>query len=121
MISSPLILAGIYTHNREAVYYFSSLMAVMNMVIMTIFACRKDSKTLGKTSIDSEGDKDVATGTTSIELPVVEKKEEKEKVVEENVEEKKNVDNGEIAVTAQVMVVIEQKQEEKNKEDITRE
>ena len=114
MISSPLILAGIYTHNREAVYYFSSLMAVMNMIIMTILACRSDSKTLGKSSDVNEGEGKNSTGSTSIELPIVREMKEEE-------EERKGDENGDNTTNASTAVMIEQVEEEKKEEVIAME
>ena len=128
MISSPLILAGIYTHNREAVYYFSSLMAVMNMIIMTILACRRDSKTLGKSSVVTEGDGENSAGSASIELPVVKEVKEEEKLVEENVmtereeeEEKKDDENGDNTTNVSKEVITEEKEEEKKEEVVVME
>lgn len=54
MIVSPIILSTIYVYSPDGVYYFSSIMAVINMIIMSILSCRKDAKTLGKTSETSE-------------------------------------------------------------------
>lgn len=54
MIVSPIILSTIYVYSPDGVYYFSSIMAVINMIVMSILSCRKDAKTLGKTSETSE-------------------------------------------------------------------
>ena len=76
MISSPLILAAIYTHSPDGVYFFSSITAVISTTIMIILSCRKDAKTLGKAS---------EVTPTSIELPVV-----KEDIKQEQEQEQKN-------------------------------
>ena len=58
MISCPLILSAIYMKNRDAIYYFSSIFAVIGLIVMSFLACRKDCKTLGKVSMFAE-EKDV--------------------------------------------------------------
>ena len=59
MISCPLILSAIYMKNRDAIYYFSSIFAVIGLIVMSFLACRKDCKTLGKVSMFAEEKKDV--------------------------------------------------------------
>ena len=65
MISSPLILAAIYPHSREGVFYYSSITAFISSVIMIILCCRKDVKTLGKEGVSISNEK------VSVELPIV--------------------------------------------------
>ena len=72
MISSPLILAAIYTRSPDGVYFFSSITAVISTIIMITLSCRKDAKTLGKTS---------EATPTSIELPVVNEKPQQQESV----------------------------------------
>ena len=80
MISSPLILAAIYTHSRDGVYFFSSITAAISTIIMITLSCRKDAKTLGKVS---------EVTPASIELPVMKEgaiQQEQENGVENNSE-----------------------------------
>ena len=79
MISSPLILAAIYTHSPDGVYFFSSITAVISTTIMIILSCRKDAKTLGKAS---------EVTPTSIELPVVKEDIKQEQEQKNGVESK---------------------------------
>ena len=55
LIICPLVLSAIYIKNHDAIYYFSSIFAVIGTILGCILACRKDCKTLGKvTSVPSD-------------------------------------------------------------------
>lgn len=51
LIVCPLVLSAIYIKNRDAIYYFSCILAVVGLLVVSPLTCRKDVKTLGKVSI----------------------------------------------------------------------
>ncbi|KNB43926.1 MFS transporter [Blastocystis sp. subtype 4] len=51
LIICPLVLSAIYSKNRDAIFYFSSVLSLIGLLVVSPLACRKDVKTLGKVSL----------------------------------------------------------------------
>ena len=62
LIIGPLTLSAIYSHNKEAIYYFSSIWGLLGLCIMGYVSTWPNAKIIGKQSLYNDSSK-------SIELP----------------------------------------------------
>ena len=84
MIISPIALSAVYKVNKELCFYVSALISSISLIVIIYVATWKNAKDIGKKALYKDEEKEVELHEIAVE--------EKEKSVENTVEEKNTVE-----------------------------